>query len=70
MSFHNCDLSEAQFYEAKLNNVDFSGARLDGIKIGALDLKGAIIYQQQAIEMAEQLANLLGLIVRRSKLTP
>lgn len=65
--FIDCDLSEALFYDAKLNDTDFRGSQLSGIKAFPKDLKGAIIDQQQAFELATHLAKLIGLQVKTQR---
>jgi len=65
--FEACDLREAIFYNAKLDGTNLCGSQLLGIKAFAADLKGAIIDQQQAIELAPQMAELLQIEVRAAK---
>jgi uncharacterized protein YjbI with pentapeptide repeats len=61
VAFVECDLSEAEFYDAKFTNVDFRTSRLSGIKAHPADFKGMIIDRQQALELADHLAVLLGI---------
>jgi uncharacterized protein YjbI with pentapeptide repeats len=59
--FSKCDLRNAIFYNGSLAGTDFRTSELLGLKAFAPDLNGAIIERRQAIELAEQLADLLGL---------
>ena len=52
--------------EATLSKVDLSGARLQTV-IGVDNLRGAIISQEQLLDLAPLLAAQLGLEVRHSE---
>jgi uncharacterized protein YjbI with pentapeptide repeats len=62
--FDHCDMTESVFYEAQLVATDLRGSDITGMKAHPQDLKGAIIGAQQAIDMASQLARLLGMEVK------
>jgi hypothetical protein len=59
----NCKLQDIELYDAKLKNVDFRGSQIEGLKAHPKDLKGAIVDYQQALEMTEYFASLLGIRV-------
>ncbi len=58
--FQRCDLTRADLRGSKLLGADFRGSIINGMQVGALELKGAIIEPAQAV----QVVNLLGLIVK------
>ena len=58
--FYKCDLSQADFRNTKLKGADLRGSTIDGIKINAADLAGAIIDPAQAMQLIE----LFGVTVR------
>jgi len=58
--FSECDLSGADFRGTKLAGTDFRGSRINGINVGILDLRGAIISPDQAAE----LVGLLGVVIK------
>ncbi len=58
--FKNCDLSNADMTDAKLLGTDFSGSRIDSLRVGAPEMRGAIIDATQAVKFVE----LLGIIVK------
>ncbi len=49
VTFLNCDLRQADFAKAKLIGADLRGSKIDGIRIGPNELKGATIDPTQAI---------------------
>ncbi len=59
--FDRCDLQQAILYDAKMQGADLRGSQLNAIKANAPDLKGAIIDVRQSIDLAGQLANMLGI---------
>lgn len=63
VSFQGCDLQGANFTAAKLDQADFRGARLEGLSLRPEDLKGMIIDQGQAMELATYFAQSLGVTV-------
>ena len=62
VNFKNADFSNSQFFRTKLTGIDFSGSNISGIVVGIEDLKGAIVNELQALE----LANLLGIKIKKS----
>ena len=58
--FHECDLSEADVRGATLAQADVRGCNINGMKIGARDLMGAILDPAQA----RQETGLLGIVVK------
>ncbi len=46
--FKNCDLRETQFSFAKLTNTNFSGSKIEGIKVQYENLQGAVVDYNQA----------------------
>ena len=66
VSFINCSVHELNVAEATLSRVDLSGARLQTV-IGVDNLRGAIISQEQLLDLAPLLAAQLGLEVRSSE---
>ncbi len=48
VTFTNCDLREAQFSFAILNGTFFCGSKIEGIKVQAESLRGAIVDYHQA----------------------
>ena len=66
VSFVDCSLNELNVAEATLSRVDLSGARLHTV-IGVDNLRGAIVSQEQLIDLAPLLAAQLGMEVRRSE---
>ncbi len=60
VAFSECDLTGADLRATTLIGTDFRGSRIEGIAIGAPDLRGAIISPDQAAD----LVGLLGVTVR------
>ncbi len=58
--FERCDLSGADLRGAKLKGADLRGCAIDGLRIELRDLVGAIIDEQQALSLVQQ----LGIIIR------
>ena len=58
--FRECDLSEADLRGAVLAQADLRGCNINGMKIGARDLMGAILDPAQA----RQVTGLLGIVVK------
>ncbi|MEN6408382.1 MAG: pentapeptide repeat-containing protein, partial [Anaerolineaceae bacterium] len=56
----HCDLTGADFCNAKLKGADFRTALLNGLRVGAQDFAGAIIAPEQAL----QVVGLLGVEVK------
>jgi uncharacterized protein YjbI with pentapeptide repeats len=63
VAFTGCDLRGAQLYGARLKGADFRGSQLEGLQAGVEDLDGAIIDAVQAVELARDMARMLGLKV-------
>ena len=63
-TFNKCDLRNAIFYNAKVAGTDFRTSELFGLKCYAPDLSGAVIERHQALELAPQLAGLLGIEIK------
>ena len=61
--FLDCSLGELNVAEATLSKVDLSHARLKTL-VGVESLRGAIVSQQQLLDLAPLLADRLGLEVR------
>ena len=59
-SLLRCDLTEADLLGRKLKSADLRESTIDGIRVGARELEGAIIDPLQAVEVA----TLLGLTVK------
>lgn len=57
--FENCNLCEAQFSFTRLEGTDLRGSRIDGLRVGMDNLRGAIVDPFQAA----RLAGLMGLRV-------
>ncbi len=49
VTFLNCDLRQADFAKAKLIGADLRGSKIDGMRIGPNELKGATIDPTQAV---------------------
>ena len=62
MLFSECDLTMADSRGAKLAGTDFRGSILDGIQVGAPELRGAKVDLAQAAYLAS-LESVLGLEV-------
>jgi uncharacterized protein YjbI with pentapeptide repeats len=58
--FEGCNLARANLRGAKLTGADFSSAVIDGLRIAAGDLQGAIIAPLQAV----QVVGLLGIHIK------
>jgi uncharacterized protein YjbI with pentapeptide repeats len=58
--FARCDLTDADLRESKLAGADLRGSILNGVRVGAKELAGAIISPTQAV----QVASLLGVSVK------
>jgi len=58
--FANCDLSNAEMSHTTLVGADFRGSKIDGLKVGARELPGAIVDHFQAA----YLASLLGIVIK------
>ena len=61
VTLQNCQLKDCEIYGATLKNVDCRGSQLDGVKANAKDLKGVIVDYQQALDLADCLASMLGI---------
>ncbi|MCH8562630.1 pentapeptide repeat-containing protein [Nesterenkonia sp. YGD6] len=60
--FSDCTVGTLEAREARLKDVDLRGARLSRI-VGLAGLKGAVISEEQLVELAPALAEHLGLLV-------
>jgi uncharacterized protein YjbI with pentapeptide repeats len=60
VSFKDCDLTGVDFLGAELKGADLRGANINGVRVGADELRGAIIDPSQAV----QIVALLGVEVR------
>lgn len=58
--FIQCDLTNAEMAQTTLRGTDFRSSKIEGLKVGAQTLPGAIVNHFQAI----YLATLLGIIVK------
>ena len=58
-AFQRCDLTGATFHFAPLKGINLTTSRMDGLRVGLPDLKGAIVNTYQAAD----LARLLGLVI-------
>ncbi len=58
--FTRCDLSNAQLSQAKLQGTDFRTSLIEGLKVGAQEVVGAVVDPIQAAYMA----SLLGLVIK------
>lgn len=58
--FQGCDLRQADFQGAKMLGTDLRGSQLEGLRVGIMELQGAIIEPSQAVH----LAGLLGIVVK------
>ncbi|MEM7532170.1 MAG: pentapeptide repeat-containing protein [Chloroflexota bacterium] len=58
--FKHCDLSEAEMSQAKLVGTDFRTSTIEGIRVGATEVVGAVVDHMQAAYMA----SLLGLVIK------
>jgi uncharacterized protein YjbI with pentapeptide repeats len=63
LALADCAVEELNVTEAALSRLDLSGARLKGL-VGVENLKGAIISQQQLLDLAPALAAQIGIVVR------
>ena len=61
--FSGCDLRGVQLYGASLKGADFRGSQLEGLQARAEDLQGAIIDSLQLLDLARDLAAMIGLKV-------
>jgi len=61
--FSGCDLRGAQMFGASLKGTDFRGSQLAGLQVRVEDLQGAIIDSIQLLDLARDLARLIGLEV-------
>ena len=61
--FRRCDLTRADLRGSRLAGADFRGSIIDGMQVGAPELKGAIIDPAQAV----QVVSLLGVIVKEQE---
>jgi len=61
--FSGCDLRGVQLYGANLKGADFRGSQLEGLQARAEDLQGAIIDSLQLLDLAPDLAAMIGLRV-------
>src|SRR5262245_24630136 len=61
--FSGCDLRGAQMFGASLKGTDFRGSQLAGLQVRVEDLQGAIIDSIQLLDLARDLARLIGLQV-------
>ena len=60
VAFDKCDLRDAGFQGASLVGADLSGAQIEGLKIGAKELQGAVIDPGQAVHVV----SVLGITVK------
>lgn len=60
IQFVQCDLTNAEMSHTTLRGADFRSSKIDGLKVGAQELPGAIVNHFQAV----YLATLLGIIVK------
>ena len=60
VNFENCNLSRADMSKAKLNGVDLRSSEIEGLRIGAQEIQGAIINPTQAVALVQA----LGVIVK------
>ena len=60
VAFADCDLTRATIHQTPMKGVDLRTCRLDGLTVDIPDLRGMIVTQEQAAE----LALLLGLEIR------
>ena len=58
--FRNCDLSRTEMSQAKLSGADFRTSVIEGMRVGPVEVVGAIVDHFQAAYMA----SLLGLVIR------
>jgi uncharacterized protein YjbI with pentapeptide repeats len=63
IAFSGCDLRGVQLYGANLKGADFRGSQLAGLQARAEDLQGAIIDSLQLLDLARDLAAMIGLRV-------
>ena len=63
VALSGCDLRGVQLYGANLKGADFRGSQLEGLQVRAEDLQGAIIDSLQLLDLAPDLARLIGLNV-------
>lgn len=49
VTFLNCDLQQVDFAKAKLVGADLRGSKIDGMRVGPSELKGATIDPTQAV---------------------
>lgn len=56
----DCDLTEANFHLAKLDETDFRTSIIDGLQVGVEEMHGAIIAPHQVL----QVVGLLGVKVQ------
>ncbi len=61
--FRRCDLARADLRGSRLAGADFRGSIINGMQVGAPELKGAIIDPAQAV----QVVNLLGVVVKEQE---
>jgi len=61
--FSGCDMRGVQLYGANLKGADFRGSQLEGLQARAEDLQGAIIDSLQLLDLARDLAGMIGLKV-------
>jgi hypothetical protein len=66
-SFTRCDLTGAQFSSATMTGTRFRGCELAGIG-GVTSWTGAVVHQDDLLELAHILANALGIVVERQDL--
>ena len=62
MCFKHCDLSQANFSQAKVEKLDFRTSTITTIS-GLSDLAGAQISTDQLIYLAPSMATTIGLVV-------
>jgi len=61
--FSGCDMRGVQLQGANLKGADFRGSQLEGLQARAEDLQGAIIDSLQLLDLARDLAAMIGLRV-------
>ena len=58
VTFHNCDLREAQLSFAMLNETNFCGSKIEGIRVQTESLCGAIVDYHQSAYLGAKLLKL------------
>jgi uncharacterized protein YjbI with pentapeptide repeats len=63
VSFHGCTIEGLELDHATLSGADFSGARQLALATGAGSLRGAILSPHQLMDLAPELAAVLGITI-------